>query len=120
MRKRRYENGIELLQGTLDLLVLQTLQWGPQHGYGISQAIRSNSGDVLRVDTGSLYPALHRLERQAWVSSEWKVSDNNQRVKVYRLTAEGKKQLASERSRWEQLSEAVTRALNPQGQGGEA
>ncbi|HEX8149818.1 MAG TPA: PadR family transcriptional regulator, partial [Pyrinomonadaceae bacterium] len=83
----RYRDRIELLQGTLDLLVLQTLQWGPQHGYGISQAIRANSGDVLRVDTGSLYPALHRLERQGWVSSEWKVSDNNQSVKVYRLTA---------------------------------
>ncbi|HEX8149862.1 MAG TPA: PadR family transcriptional regulator, partial [Pyrinomonadaceae bacterium] len=82
-----YRDRIELLQGTLDLLVLQTLQWGPQHGYGISQAIRNNSGDVLRVDTGSLYPALHRLERQGWVSSEWKVSDNNQSVKVYRLTA---------------------------------
>jgi transcriptional regulator len=116
-----YRDRIELLQGTLDLLVLQTLQWGPQHGYGISQAIRANSGDVLRVDTGSLYPALHRLERQGWVSSEWKVSDNNQSVKVYRLTAGGKKQLASERSRWEQLSEAIARALNPRGEeGGEA
>jgi PadR family transcriptional regulator PadR len=113
-KRDRYQNRIELLQGTLDLLILQTLRWGPQHGYGISQAIRVNSGDVLRVDTGSLYPALHRLERQEMVSSEWKVSDNNQRVKVYRLTAEGRKQLASERSRWEQFSEAVARALNPQ------
>jgi PadR family transcriptional regulator PadR len=77
-KEARYRNRIELLQGTLDLLVLQTLQWGSQHGYGISQAIKANSGDVLRVDTGSLYPALHRLERQGWVSSEWKVSDNNQ------------------------------------------
>ena len=116
----RYRNRIELLQGTLDLLILQTLQWGPQHGYGISQAIRANSGDVLRVDTGSLYPALHRLERQGWVSAEWKVSDNNQSVKVYRLTAAGRKQRASERSRWEQLSEAIARALNPQGEEGEA
>src|SRR5919107_4045039 len=97
-KEPRYQNRVELLQGTLDLLVLQTLRWGPQHGYGISQAIRVNSGDVLRVDTGSLYPALHRLERRGWVSSEWKVSENNQRVKVYRLTAAGKKQLASERS----------------------
>ena len=119
-RENRYKNRIELLQGTLDLLVLQTLQWGPQHGYGIGQAIRANSGDVLRVDTGSLYPALHRLERQGWVGSDWKVSDNNQNVKVYRLTAAGKKQLASERSRWEQLSEAIARALNPQAEGGEA
>src|ERR687893_2771407 len=112
-KETRYRNRIELLQGTLDLLILQTLRWGPQHGYGISQAIRTNSGDVLRVDTGSLYPALHRLERQKWISSEWKVSEKNQRVKVYRLTAEGKKQLASERSRWEQLSEAIARALGP-------
>src|SRR5918997_741249 len=120
VKETRYRNRIELLQGTLDLLVLQTLQWGPQHGYGISQAIRTNSGDVLRVDTGSLYPALHRLERQKWVSSEWKVSDNNQRVKLYRLTAEGKRQLASELSRWERLSEAIARALGPRGGGGEA
>ena len=116
----RYRNRIELLQGTLDLLVLQTLLWGPQHGYGISQTIQLNSGDVLRVDTGSLYPALHRLERRGWVSSDWKVSGNNQRVKVYRLTAGGKRHLASERSRWEQFSEAIARALNPRGEGGEA
>ena len=119
-KENRYRNRIELLQGTLDLLVLQTLRWGPQHGYGISQAIRVNSGDVLRVDTGSLYPALHRLERQGWVGSEWKVSDNNQQVKVYRLTAQGRKQLASERSRWEQLSAAIARALDPQGREGAA
>ena len=119
-RETRYRNRIELLQGTLDLLILQTLQWGPQHGYGIGQAIRINSGEVLRVDTGSLYPALHRLERQGWVSSEWKVSENSQRVKAYRLTAEGKRQLATERSRWEQLSEAIARALNPQAEGGES
>lgn len=119
-RKLPYQNKIELLQGTLDLLILQTLQWGPQHGYGISQQIRTNSGEVLQVDTGSLYPALHRLERQQWVSSEWKVSENNQRVKVYRLTANGKKQLATERSRWEQLSEAIARALNPPNEESEA
>ena len=118
--KLRYQNKIELLQGTLDLLILQTLQWGPQHGYGISQSIRTNSGEVLQVDTGSLYPALHRLERQKAISSEWKISENKQRVKVYRLTADGKKQLAQERSRWEQLSEAISSALNPQGRGSEA
>jgi PadR family transcriptional regulator, regulatory protein PadR len=105
--KERYQNRIELLQGTLDLIILQTLQWGPQHGYGITQAIRANSSGVLQVDTGSLYPALHRLERQKWIKAAWKVSENNQRVKVYRLTARGKKQLALERSRWEQLSDAI-------------
>src|SRR5215472_7640118 len=99
--KSRYQNRIELLQGTLDLLVLQTLQWGPRHGYGISQAIRTGPGDVLRADTGSLYPALHRLEHAKWVAAEWTKSENQQRVKVYWLTAAGKKQLMSERSRWE-------------------
>ena len=112
-KTQRYQNRIELLQGTLDLLVLQTLQWGPQHGYGISQAIRANSGEVFDVDTGSLYPALHRLERQRWIASEWKVSENKQRVKVYRLTNTGKKQLASKHSRWAQLVAAMTAALNP-------
>ena len=84
-----YRNRIELLQGTLDLIVLQTLQWGPRHGYGIARAIQSGSGDLLKVDTGSLYPALHRLERQHWIAAEWKTSENKQRVRVYRLTAEG-------------------------------
>src|SRR5260370_18409111 len=101
---KRYLNRIELLQGTLDLLILQTLQWGPQHGYGISQAIRATSGEILQVDTGSLYPALHRLERQKWISPDWKVSDNKHRLRLYPLTANGKNQLLSERSRWEQLS----------------
>src|ERR1700730_10066513 len=109
----RYENRIELLQGTLDLLILQTLQWGPQHGYGISQHIRANSGEILQVDTGPLYPALDRLERQKWISADWKLSENKQRVRVYRLTATGKKQLESERSRWEQVSDAIAGVLNP-------
>ncbi len=109
----RYQNRIELLQGTLDMLILQTLQWGPQHGYGISQAIRMGSGEVLQVETGSLYPALHRLEREGWIRSEWKLSDNNQRVKEYRLTAAGKKQLANERSRWELLVQAIAGVLKP-------
>ena len=113
--QERYRNRIELLQGTLDLLILQTLLWGPQHGYGISQVIRANSGEVLKVDTGSLYPALHRLHKQGWISSEWSVSENNQRVKVYRLTAAGRRQLASERSRWQQLLDAMSGILNPPG-----
>ena len=108
----RYENRIELLKGTLDLLILQTLQWGPQHGYGIAQAIQSGSSDVLQVDTGSLYPALHRLERQKWIAATWKLSANKQRTRVYRLTAAGRRQLASERSKWAQLVEAMGGILN--------
>jgi transcriptional regulator len=117
---KRYQNRIELLQGTLDLLVLQTLRWGPQHGYGIALALRASSGDVLQVDTGSLYPALHRLERQKLIAAEWKISENKQRVRVYRLSAAGKKKLASERSRWAQISEAIAGILNPAAQENEA
>ena len=109
----RYRNRIELLQGTLDLLILQTLLWGPQHGFGISRTIRANSGDLLKVDAGSLYPALHRLEKQKWVGADWKISENKQEVKVYRLTAAGRKQLMKERSRWEQISDAIGGVLNP-------
>jgi transcriptional regulator len=114
-KPERYQNRIELLQGTLDLLILETLRWGPQHGYGITQAIRLNSGDVLEVETGSLYPALHRLEKQKWIASEWTVSENRQRVRTYRLTARGKKQLAAERSRWDRLLEAMSGILAPKG-----
>ncbi len=113
LRKDRYKDRIELLQGTLDLLILQTLQWGSLHGYGISQAIRGNSGDVLRVDTGSLYPALHRLERRKWISSKWTISENKQRTKVYSLTSAGKKQLVSERSQWIRFVDAMTAAMDP-------
>lgn len=112
--KTRYQTRIEILQGTLDLLILQTLQWGPQHGYGISEAIRLKSRESFDVETGSLYPALHRLERSGWISSEWKTSENKQRVKEYRLTASGKKQLANERSRWERLAAAIAGVLSPQ------
>ena len=118
--KKRYQNRIELLQGTLDLLILQTLRWGPRHGYGISEAIRASSGETLQVDTGSLYPALHRLEREHWIAAEWKTSENNQRVRVYRLTAAGRKQLLSERSRWAQLCDAIAGVLEPTKKEGEA
>ena len=111
--KTPYRNRIELLQGTLDLLILHTLQWGAQHGHGIAQAIRINSGELLQVETGSLYPALHRLERQGWLSSEWKTSENNQRAKYYRLTAAGKKQLLAEQSKWELLLQAMSGVLKP-------
>ena len=116
----RYQNSIELLQGTLDLLILQTLQWGPQHGYLIARAIRNQSNGVLQVDAGSLYPALHRLERRKWISAEWRTSDNKQRVRAYQLTSVGKKQLLHERSRWEELSVAIAAILNPAKQEGEA
>ncbi len=112
LKRARYQNRIELLQGTLDLLILQTLQWGPQHGYGISQAMRAGSSDVLQVDTGSLYPALHRLERRGWIAAEWKLSENRQRTRVYRLTPAGRRQLVAERSRWSRLSEAIGAILN--------
>ena len=102
---------LEILQGTLDLLILQSLQWGPQHGYGLSQVIRSRSGERLRVDTGSLYPALHRLERKQWIRAEWQVSENKQRIRMYRLTAAGRKQLSVERSQWAQFTTAIARVL---------
>ena len=117
---QRYRNRIELLQGTLDLLILQTLRWGAQHGYGIALAIHANSGEVLQVDTGSLYPALHRLERQQLIAAEWKISENKQRVRVYRLSAAGKKKLTSERSRWAQISQAIAGILSPAGKESEA
>lgn len=102
---------IELLQGTLDFLILQTLRWGSQHGYGIAQQIRANSQAILQVETGSLYPALHRLERKKLIAAEWAMSENNQKVRTYRLTPAGRKQLSIERSRWERLSVAVAGIL---------
>src|SRR5438876_9776427 len=102
--KQPYRNRIELLQGTLDMLILRTLQWGPQHGHGIGLAIRSGSEDVLQVEHGSLYPALHRLEKKGWIRSEWKMTENNQRAKYYSLTPAGRKQLAAELSRWKQIA----------------
>jgi len=104
---------MDLLQGTLDLLILRTLQWGPQHGHGIKVAISATSHDVLQVDHGSLYPALHRLEKQGWLASEWKLSDNKQRAKYYTITPAGRRQLRSERTRWQRLSQAIARVLDP-------
>jgi len=102
---------IELLQGTLDLLILQTLRFGPQHGYGIAQLLRGRSSGVLQVDTGSLYPALHRLTRHGFVAAEWTISERRQRVRTYRLTPAGKKQLTAERARWDDLSFAIASVL---------
>lgn len=112
-----YQNRVELLQGTLDMLILRTLQWGPQHGYGIVQAIRTLSEEALQVETGSLYPALHRLERQGWVRSEWKQTSSNQRAKFYQITPEGKTQFTSDLTRWKRLVEAIDAVMqgNPEG-----
>ena len=104
---------LELLHGTLDMLILRTLQWGPQHGHGIGQSIRANSDDLLKVETGSLYPALHRLVKRGWLKAEWGVSQSNQRAKFYRLTAEGRKQLVLEESRWKQLVNEIDRVMKP-------
>jgi transcriptional regulator len=98
-----------LLQGTLDMLILQTLQWQPEHGHGIGQAIQARSGDLLNIEAGSLYPALHRLERQGLIASEWKLSENKQQAKYYRVTAAGRKQLVAEESKWDLLVKAMTR-----------
>jgi PadR family transcriptional regulator PadR len=107
------ENRLELLQGTLDMLILRTLQWRPQHGHGIGQAIRQSSADVLQIERGSLYPALHRLEARGFISSEWKQSELNRRAKYYRLTAAGRKQLADEQSKWNLLVKTITRVMRP-------
>lgn len=103
---------MELLQGTLDLLILRTLQFGPSHGHAIGKHIQRTSDELLQVETGSLYPALHRLEAQGWIGASWAISDKGKRAKFYRLTPAGKKQLASEQSRWEQLSRAMGMVLS--------
>src|SRR5712664_2567580 len=111
--KGKYQSRTEILQGTLDMLILQVLQWGPRHGYALSKVIRTNSGEILKVDTGSLYPALHRLERKGWIAAEWKKSELGPRLRVYRLTKSGKGHLLAERSRWGKLMEAIAGVLNP-------
>jgi transcriptional regulator len=103
----------ELLQGTLDLLILQTLVLGPAHGHTIAYAIEHRSEDVLQVEHGSLYPALHRLEDRGWIASFWGTSENNRRARYYRLTPVGRKQLAQQTSRWEELVRAINRVLRP-------
>ena len=107
------ESKIELLQGTLDMLILRTLQWGAQHGHGVGQAIRQSSADLLLIERGSLYPALHRLEAKGLIASEWKASELNRRAKYYRLTAAGREQLVAEQSKWKNLVKAITRVMRP-------
>ena len=113
MARHAEDERLELLQGTLDMLILKTLQWGPQHGHGIGQAIRAQSDDLLKVETGSLYPALHRLVKRGWLKAEWGVSEAKQRARYYRLTPEGRAQLVRQRDRWTQLVNAIGRLMNP-------
>ncbi len=105
------ETRLDLLQGTLDLLILKALKLGPMHGFGVSVLIRQMSKEVLRVEQGSLYPALYRLERRGWIEWEWGVSDNNRKAKFYTLTPAGRKQLVQETSSWEKLSGAINRIV---------
>jgi transcriptional regulator len=102
---------LELLQGTLDVLILKTLSWQPMHGYGVSRWIRQRTDDVLAVEDAALYQALHRLERRRWVESEWGLSENNRRAKYYQLTAEGRRQLRAEATTWRRYAEAVFKVL---------
>jgi PadR family transcriptional regulator PadR len=110
---------IELLQGTLDLLILRTLLLGPVHGHALAKSIERNSEDVLQVEQGSLYPALHRLIKRGWISAEEGTSENNRRAKFYRLTAKGRRQLAVETNKWDKLAAAIARILRPTGQEGQ-
>ncbi len=115
MTTRDDEERTALLQGTLDLLILRTLIFGPQHGQGIARAIQETSEDVLLVEHGALYPALQRLEAQGWISAAWGTSENNRKARFYTLTKTGKSQLARETTRWRRLSGAIARILGPEG-----
>lgn len=107
---------LELLQGTLDVLILRTLLPGPSHGHAIARHIRRTSEEVLQIETGSLYPALHRLEARGWIAASWELSDKGKRARYYRLTAAGRKQLARERSKWQAFARAMALVLNPAGE----
>ncbi len=112
-KREPYRDRVELLQGTLDMLILRTLQWGAQHGHGIGQALRASSADLLQIEHGSLYPALHRMERQGWLKSEWKASEANRKAKYYSLTPAGKKQLLHEASKWDALVATIAQVMKP-------
>ena len=113
MAKQPSQARIELVYGSLDMLILRTLLWGPVHGHGIAQSIERMSEETLKVEHGSLYPALQRLQQEGWIKGGWGVSKNNQRAKFYRLTAAGRRQLAAETSRWERFVRAVSNVMRP-------
>ncbi len=111
MGKRRQDDRIELVYGTLDMLILRTLRWGPTHGHAIAKSIERTSDEALKVEHGSLYPALQRLLQEGWITAAWGVSENNQRAKYYRLTAAGKRKLVDETSRWQRFVRAISGVL---------
>ena len=113
MALRQRRDRLDVLQGTLDMLILQTVESGPQHGLRIAQRIRAKSDELLKIEAGSLYPALHRLEDQGWVTSEWKVSEKGQRAKYYTLTRAGRRQLMAEQDKWAQLVKAIGLVMRP-------
>lgn len=119
MSTKEQRERIELLQGTLDLLILRTLRLGPAHGHAIAKAIEFNSAEVLQVEQGSLYPALHRLLKRRWITVEGGTSENNRRAKFYRLTPQGRRQLAAETHKWDKLAGAIARILRPGKQEGQ-
>jgi transcriptional regulator len=104
-------DSLELLQGTLDVLILKTLSWGPRHGYAIARWIRDTTDDVLRIEEGALYPALHRMQKRGWIEAEWGLSENNRKAKYYQLTAAGRRELGVEASTWGRYSAAVAKIL---------
>ena len=110
---KKQESKLDLLQGTLDMMVMRTLLAGPANGYEIAKAIERSSDDVLQVDHGSLYPALHRLEKSGLLAGKWEISSTNRRARFYRLTAAGRKRLILEQSKWEQMAAAITRVMRP-------
>jgi PadR family transcriptional regulator, regulatory protein PadR len=106
------DHNVELLQGTLDVLILKTLSWGPNHGYGVARWLQQVTSDVLQIEEGSLYPALHRMERKGWIESEWGLSENNRRAKFYRMTVDGQRHLRAEATSWDRFAQAVSTVLS--------
>jgi PadR family transcriptional regulator PadR len=110
--KRMASEERKFLQGTLDVLVLKTLSWGPMHGYGVAEWIEERAGNALSIEEGSLYPALHRMEKKGWIEAEWRITEKGRRAKYYRLTSEGRRQLQADESEWARFAEAVGRVLS--------